>query len=93
MQVLSHSRSRFRVPREISLLRKSVDDPDAGRHSCSHCRRTPLVGEQVHLYGERIVCELCRPLRREPPRETVIMHSSEHQRAVKRAVKLTPRAA
>jgi hypothetical protein len=58
-----------------------------------HCERTPLVGEYVHLYGERIVCQLCRHLRREAPGETVVMHSSEHQRAVKAAVKLRPRAA
>jgi hypothetical protein len=72
MQVLSHSRARPRAPREISLLRHSVGALAAGRHRCWHCRRTPLVGEHVHLYGERLVCELCRHLRREPPAETVV---------------------
>ena len=39
----------------------------AGAQGCVHCHRTPLVGETVYLYGERMVCELCRPLRREAP--------------------------
>jgi hypothetical protein len=68
MQALTHSRSRSRAPREISLLRKSVGALAAGRHHCWHCQRTPLVGEHVHLYGDRLVCELCRHLRREAPR-------------------------
>ena len=93
MQSLNHSRSRVRPLREISLLRKSVGDRDSDASACVHCERTPLVGEHVHLYGGRIVCQLCRHLRREPPGETVVMHSSEHQRAVKAAVKLRPRAA
>jgi hypothetical protein len=88
-----HSRSRMRAPREISLLRKSTSDRDLVAATCAHCHRTPLVGEHVHVYGERLVCQLCRHLRREPPGETVVMHSSEHLRAVKAAVKLRPRAA
>ena len=52
-----------------------------------------LLGKDVHLYGERLVCQLCRHHRREPPGETIVVHSSEHQRAVKAAVKLRPRAA
>jgi hypothetical protein len=93
MQALTHARSRFRAPREISLLRKSTGTPDTGERRCSHCHRTPLVGEHVHLYGERLVCQLCRHLRREAPGATVVVHSSEHQRAVKAAEKLRPRAA
>ncbi len=81
--------ARVRTPREISLFRHSVGALSAGRSCCCHCHRTPLVGEEVHYYGERMVCELCRHLRREAPRETGIMHSPEHQRAVK----LMPRAA
>ena len=79
----------MRAPREISLLRRSVDALGAGRSRCWHCHRTPLIGERVHLYGERLVCELCRHLRREAPGATGIMHSPEHRRAVK----LMPRAA
>ena len=89
MQVRTQLRLQSRAPREISLLRHSVGALDAGRHQCWHCRRTPLVGEHVHLYGERLVCELCRHLRRERPAETVVVHSPEHQRAVR----VRPRAA
>jgi hypothetical protein len=83
------TRIRSRPPREISLLRSSVGALAAARHRCCHCHRTPLVGEMVHLYGERLVCELCRPLRSEPPARSELMHSPEHDRAVK----LRPRPA
>jgi hypothetical protein len=74
---------------EISLLRQSVGALSARRHGCVHCHRTPLVGEIVHMYGERLVCELCRPLHREAPARTDTVRSPEHQRAVK----ARPRAA
>ncbi len=82
--------TRAGLPFEISLLRKSVGALEAGRTRCWHCRRTPLVGEEVHLYGERLVCELCKALRHEPPGRTEIVHSPEHERAVRL---LRPRAA
>ena len=91
MQVLPHHRSKLRVPTEISLLGKGRGQTAEG--TCSHCHRTPLVGEHVHLYGERLVCQLCRHLRREPPGATVVVHSSEHRRTVKRSEALRPRAA
>jgi hypothetical protein len=69
---------------EISLLRQSVGALSARRLGCVHCHRTPLVGEVVHMYGDRLVCELCRPLRREPPGRTETVRSPEHQRAVRR---------
>jgi hypothetical protein len=68
---------------EINLLRHSVGALRARRHDCVHCHRTPLVGEVVHLYGERLVCELCRPLHREPPGRSVPVRSPEHERAVR----------
>ena len=73
---------------EAALLRRSMDDSMAARHRCAHCRRTPLTGEVVHVYRtpgeeERIVCELCRPLRREPPEATRLMHSPAHERSVR----------
>jgi len=74
---------------EISLLRHSVGALNARRHGCVHCHRTPLIGEVVHLYGERMVCELCRPLHRERPGRSEIVRSPEHERAVK----ARPRAA
>jgi hypothetical protein len=68
---------------EISLLRQSVGALSARRLGCVHCHRTPLVGEVVHMYGERLVCELCRPLRREPPGRSETVRSPEHERAVR----------
>ena len=82
--------TRHRHPlMEISLLRHSVGALSARRHGCLHCHRTPLVGEVVHIYGERLVCALCRPRHREPPARTEVVHSPEHDRAVR----ARPRAA
>jgi hypothetical protein len=91
MPALPLHRSKLRVPTEISLLGKGRGVPADG--TCSHCHRTPLTGEHVHLYGDLVVCQLCRHLRREPPAETVVVHSPEHLRAVKAAEKVRPRAA
>jgi len=74
---------------EISLLRHSVGALSARRHGCVHCHRTPLVGEVVHMYDDRLVCELCRPLHREPPARSESVRSPEHDRAVR----ARPRAA
>ena len=83
-----------RAPLEQLLLRRSVGEQVAHRDHCVHCHRTPLTGEAVHVYaaaggGERIVCELCRPLRREAPVRTELMHAPEHERSVR----ITRRAA
>ena len=91
MPALPLHRSRLRVPTEISLLGKGRGESVGG--ACSHCHRTPLVGEHVHLYGELVVCQLCRHHRREPPGATVVVHSSEHHRTVKGASTLRARAA
>jgi hypothetical protein len=80
---------------EHVLLRRSVGALEADRHRCADCGRTPLTGEHVHLYGspparaEGIVCELCRPLRREAPVASEIVRHSEHGHTVR----LTARAA
>jgi hypothetical protein len=46
-----------------------------------------LTGEVVHLYataaGERLVCDLCRPLRRQAPARSELMHAPEHERSVR----------
>ena len=80
-------------PFELALLRRSVGDHESQRHRCEHCRRTPLTGEVVHVYAtvgeERLVCDLCRPLRRERPLRSELMHAPEHERSVR----LTSRAA
>jgi hypothetical protein len=71
---------------ERVLLRRGVGALAADRHCCADCGRTPLVGEQVHVYGERthkVVCELCRPRRREQPSGSRIVRHSEHGLAVR----------
>jgi len=64
-----------------------MGEHETQRHRCVHCRRTPLTGEVVHVYagtsGERLVCELCRPLRREEPARSELMHAPEHERSVR----------
>jgi hypothetical protein len=77
---------------ELVLLRRGVGALEAARSSCADCGRTPLTGEQVHLYADgrhRIVCELCRPGRRETPLASEIVRHFEHGHAVR----LTARAA
>ena len=77
---------------ERSLLRRGVGVLQADRHLCVDCRRTPLIGESIHLYegrGGGVVCELCRALRREGPVATETVRHSEHGHAVR----LTARAA
>jgi hypothetical protein len=68
---------------ETALLRRSLGALAEREERCHHCHRTPLVGEWVHVYGRQVVCELCRPRRREKPAETRLVHSPEHDRAVK----------
>jgi hypothetical protein len=76
---------------ERVLLRRGVGALEADRDRCTDCGRTPLTGEYVHLYGtaQGIVCELCRPLRREAPVATEIVRHAEHGNTVR----LTARAA
>jgi hypothetical protein len=71
-------------PRELSFVRVSMRALAGGRRGCVHCHRTPLVGETVFFYGERMVCELCRPLRRDTPAREDVVHSSEYELTVKR---------
>lgn len=84
---LRRSSAPARPALEQALLRRSVGEQLAHRHRCAHCHRTPLTGEVVHVYessaGERLVCELCRPLRREPPARSQLMHAPDHERAVR----------
>jgi hypothetical protein len=56
---------------ERHMLRLSVEDLAAERAQCADCGRSPLVGEDIHLYERgQVVCELCRQLRSEPPEST-----------------------
>ena len=74
-------------PAELSFVRRSMRALSAARHGCAHCRRTPLIGETVFFFDdERMVCELCKPLRRDTPRRSQVVHSAEHELTVKRRV-------
>lgn len=74
---------------ERSLLRRGVGALAADRNRCGDCGRTPLVGERVHLYerDHGVVCELCRPLRREHPAATELVRHSEHGHTVRLAAR------
>ena len=70
---------------ERELLRKSVGALEAGRTRCEDCRRTPLVGERVYLFGDgAVVCELCRAGHRGTPERSELVHHSERGHTVKR---------
>jgi hypothetical protein len=63
---------------ELALLRRGVDRLAAGEERCSHCHRTPLVGERVYTYGEgALLCELCRALQPAAPEASRIVHGPE----------------
>jgi len=56
---------------ERHLFRLGVDQLSSDRTRCCDCGRTPLIGEDVHLYERaEIVCELCRQLRPTAPVST-----------------------
>jgi hypothetical protein len=71
---------------ERVLLRRGLGVLEADRSSCADCGRTPLVGEQIHVYGDsqqRIVCELCRPRHRQTPLLSELVRHSEHGHTVR----------
>jgi recombinational DNA repair protein (RecF pathway) len=76
---------------ERFLLRRGVGSLTADRHHCADCRRTPLVGERIHVYERQpgIVCELCSSARREAPHASELVRHSE----LGHTVRLTARAA
>jgi hypothetical protein len=76
---------------ERRLLRRGLRTRDEDRHRCVDCSRTPLVGEQVHLYERLpgVVCELCRQLRTSAPLASEVVRHSE----LGHTVRLTARAA
>jgi hypothetical protein len=62
------SRPRTPPTLEGELLRQALYSFSAGACRCADCGRTPLIGERVHVYEDgRVMCELCRPHRREEP--------------------------
>jgi len=63
---------------ERHLFRLSVDLLSEERARCCDCGRTPLVGEDVHVYDRgKIVCELCRQLRPAAPVSSQRVRHSE----------------
>ncbi|MGI8904724.1 MAG: hypothetical protein ACR2IP_13970 [Solirubrobacteraceae bacterium] len=63
---------------ELALLRRGVDELSADCERCEHCRRTPLVGERVYVYGAgSILCELCRTAASEAPTASRVVHGPE----------------
>jgi hypothetical protein len=71
---------------ERVLLRRGVGALEADRDRCADCGRTPLTGELVHLYAERlnrIVCELCRWRHRDAPVGSELVRHCEHGHAVR----------
>jgi hypothetical protein len=74
---------------ELRLLRRGVQRLAAGREECTDCRRTPLIGERVHIYAEgTIVCALCRAAHGGEPERTKLVLHSELGHAVKPAVRI-----
>jgi hypothetical protein len=71
-------------PPELSFVRASMRALGDGRRGCEDCHRTPLIGETIFFYGDLIVCELCRPLRRGMPAREEVVHSAERDLTVKR---------
>ena len=71
-------------PQELSFVRSSMKALAIGRRGCAHCHRSPLVGETVFFFAERMICELCRPLRTDEPTRREVVHSSEYELTVKR---------
>ncbi|MGI8802800.1 MAG: hypothetical protein ACR2KV_11600 [Solirubrobacteraceae bacterium] len=69
---------------ERHLLRRTVDILTETRTTCADCDRTPLVGEQLHLFeaGE-LVCELCSQLRREQPIRSIDVRHSAYGQTVR----------
>jgi hypothetical protein len=74
---------------ELELLRRGVGDRTRSGRRCADCRRTPLIGERVYHYeGGKMRCELCRPLRREQPVSSDLVHGPEHGHGVVRITRV-----
>ncbi len=55
-------------------MRHGLDERAASSERCGRCHRTPLVGEHVHVYAKRILCDLCRELERQSPVSSRLVH-------------------
>jgi hypothetical protein len=74
---------------ERQLLRRAAGERAATELRCADCRRIPLIGERVHLYrGGKARCELCRPLRREEPLGSELVHGPAYGHCVVRVTRV-----
>jgi hypothetical protein len=68
------------------LMRSSLGALTGEGPRCSHCRRTPLVGESIHLLGSgKRVCSLCVPrvaVREGEPVGSELVRSGQRRLAV-----------
>jgi hypothetical protein len=81
---------------ERVLLRRGVGALEADRDRCADCGRTPLTGEQVHIYGchqQTLVCELCRWRHGDEPVASELIRHCEHGHAVRLTVRVSDRRA
>jgi hypothetical protein len=81
---------------ERVLLRRGVGALEADRDRCADCGRTPLTGEQVHIYGgqqQTLVCELCRWRHGDEPVASELIRHCEHGHAVRLTVRISDRRA
>jgi hypothetical protein len=69
---------------ELALLRRGVEDRGAGHVRCSHCHRTPLVGERVYLADSGpVLCELCRAGEPASPLQSRVVRGPNLGRAIR----------
>lgn len=68
---------------ELALMRRGLDERAAASERCGRCDRTPLVGEQVHVYADRVLCELCRERERKRPLAIRLVHGPAFGRAIR----------
>jgi hypothetical protein len=69
---------------ELALLRRGLDERLAGSERCTCCHRTPLVGEEVYVYGSGVIaCALCRERQREAPQHSRLVHGPEFGHTMK----------
>jgi hypothetical protein len=73
------------------LLKKSLGAMAGERSCCSHCRRSPLPGELMHVFERgRMLCTLCVAKLPDDKREPL---RSERVHAAERKLAVMPRAA
>jgi hypothetical protein len=82
--------SRMTLPSlELELLRRGIGDRTRAGRRCADCHRTPLIGERLYHYeGGKLRCELCRPLRKEQPVTSELVHGPEHGHCVVRITRV-----